>query len=382
MAARKNWFSRSCLATATLIWVGSPAVAEVAGSVDAGLQDLAAQIVQKSTAADRTKIAILPFPNADKSCSVLSTYIVDELTLALFTVPNSKLTIVERAQLESLINELTIGEGGLLNPETTKELGKISGVQALAVGTITVIGDTLRINSRLVATDTGETVSAAAVNIPKTNAINDLLGQRTPCGTLIAGASSGGGKGGSAGTSPIPGTKGAMPPMPMPVLPGGQFSTGDLTFSVQSASRSEDKRTVTVSIMVVNTGSETLDAMFLGPRPMVADNQGNTAMVSHVTGMGVCLDPWRQPWNSGLDSCWEQGSANMTTLMPQGQNLVLMRFQIEPSKEDPQSNEADDKKANIISGDSVSFSSRLGVQKGEKGKPKGYSIGIANIPLK
>ncbi|MBK8638393.1 MAG: hypothetical protein IPN92_08930 [Chromatiaceae bacterium] len=381
MTARNGLWRRSCFAAMILVFAGAPAGAEVAGSVDAGLQDLAAQIVQKSTAADRTKIAILPFPNADKTCSVLSTYIVDELTLALFSVPASKLTIVERAQLESLINELTIGEGGLLNPETTKELGKISGVQALAVGTITVIGDTLRINSRLVATDTGETISAAAVNVPKTNAIHELLGQRTPCGTLIGGTSNGVGTGSSSGTT-MPGRKGGTPPMPMPVLSGSQFTTGDLTFSVQSASRSEDKKAVNISFMVINGGSEPLDAMFLGPQALLSDSQGNSALATHVTGMGVCvIEGHGDGWQTDLPRCWDRAGGNMTTLMPQGQNLVLMRFSVQEDKK-PRDEGGGETKPVVLSGDSVSFSSRLGVKKGEKGKPQGYSIGIANIPLK
>jgi hypothetical protein len=56
---------------------------------------------------------------------VLSTYVVDELILSLFSVPDAKLDIVERSQLEALISELQIGEGGLLNPETTKKLGNM-----------------------------------------------------------------------------------------------------------------------------------------------------------------------------------------------------------------------------------------------------------------
>lgn len=371
MAAQDRWFRCVSWVAAMLVWTGAATAAEVAGSVDAGLQALAVQIVQKSTAADRTKIAILPFPHADKSCSVLSTYIVDELTLALFTVPNSKLTIVERAQLESLINELKIGAGGLLNPETTKELGKISGVQALTVGTITMIGDTLRINSRLVATDTGETISAAAVNVTKTNAINDLLGQSVSCGNLFAGPSAGDGKGSAAGAPPVPGAKGATPPKPMPVLSGTQFTTGDLTFSIQSISRSQDKKSVSISFTVVNTGNEPLHALFIGPQALLSDNQGNTALASYVTGIGVCGDHWI----NNIDYCWQYRTGDMTMLMPQSQNLVLMRF----TASEPKNNQD---KETTLSGDSLSFSSRLGIQKGEKGKPKAYPIGIANIPLK
>ncbi len=104
-------------------------MAEVAGSPEAGLKTLAEEIVTKVTAADRKMIAILPFPNADGTCSVLSAYLADELILSLFSIPGSTLEIVERSQLEAILGELQIGEGGLLNPKTTENVGNISGVK-------------------------------------------------------------------------------------------------------------------------------------------------------------------------------------------------------------------------------------------------------------
>jgi TolB-like protein len=163
-----------------------PTVAQVAGPVEAGLAQLAKQIVAKSQAAGKTAIAVLPFPNADGSCSVLSNFIADELIQSLFNVPDSRLQIVERAQLDIVINELRLGVSGLLNPETTKRLGNQSGVGALTVGTITVIGDTVRINARLIATDSGMAISAAAVDIPKVAAVSELLKQPVTTGPTCA----------------------------------------------------------------------------------------------------------------------------------------------------------------------------------------------------
>src|SRR3954453_172376 len=86
-----------------------PALAQVEGPVEQGLAQLATQIVAKSRDAGKTAIAVLPFPNADGSCSVLSKFIPDELIQSLFNVPGSKLEIVERAQLEAVIDELKLG---------------------------------------------------------------------------------------------------------------------------------------------------------------------------------------------------------------------------------------------------------------------------------
>jgi TolB-like protein len=179
----------SVLALGALL--GQPAVAQVEGPVEQGLTQLASQIVARSTAAGKTTVAVLPFPNADGSCSVLSNFIVDELIQRLFTVPGSQIQIVERAQLETVINELRLGASGLLNPETTKRLGSQSGVSALTVGTITVIGDRVRINARLIATDTGMAISAAAVDIPKVAAVSELLSQPVTTGPTCAPRSTG-----------------------------------------------------------------------------------------------------------------------------------------------------------------------------------------------
>jgi class 3 adenylate cyclase len=58
----------------------------------------------------------------------------------------------------------------------------MSGVSALTVGTITVLGDAVRLNARLVATDTGRTISAAAVTVPRTQTVADLLGRPVASG--------------------------------------------------------------------------------------------------------------------------------------------------------------------------------------------------------
>jgi hypothetical protein len=127
----------AALVAAVLLFAASPAPAEVAPSLDAGLTQLAADIVTKSKAKDRNKIAVLPFPNTDGSCSVLSNFLVDKLINSLFQVPDSGQTIVERSQLEALLDELEMGDKGLLDASTTQKLGSIHGVQALVLGSIT-----------------------------------------------------------------------------------------------------------------------------------------------------------------------------------------------------------------------------------------------------
>jgi TolB-like protein len=276
------------------ISLATPARTQVAGSVEAGLAQLAQQIVAKSTAADRTTIAVLPFPHAEGSCSVLSTYIVDELILSLFSVPDSKLDIVERAQLEALITELKMSEGGLLNPETTKQLGNLSGVSALTMGTITVIGDSVRLNARLVATDTGRTISAAAVTVPRTQTLNDLISRPVTSGLTCGGFQAAtpvpdpaGAASAAASTSPSS-TRSASYPQQVESTDHAQVFVEGIKGTVTTAGKSEDGKYLTIALQVENTTKRDLRIGLIGPEPAALDNTGGVYKLKTFSGSGQC----------------------------------------------------------------------------------------------
>ena len=236
------------------------AMAQTVNSVEDGLKQLAQTIVEKSSAAELTRIAVLPFPNADGTCSVLSTYLVDELILSLFSLPNSRIEIVERSQLEALLAEMQMGEGGLLNPATTKQLGNLSGVGALTLGTITIIGDAIRVNARLVATETGRTISAAAITVPKTQALDALLKQPVTTGPTCGKRSAEKQSGGGDSTLVVPA--------------GTAIEQGGLQFSVMNAARSQDKSAVTLTIGIRNTRKNGIRLIWVQPVPAISDLTG------------------------------------------------------------------------------------------------------------
>ena len=154
-----------------------PAVANVAEGIDS----LAEQIVARSAAADRTTIAIASFPHVDDTCSELSNFLVDELVLSLFSLPDNELSIIERSQLDRIFSELELSLSGAVDANTTKELGRVHGVETLLVGTLTNLGDDLRVNARLIDTETAQVYSAAAINIPRTSTFEELM-QRPAAG--------------------------------------------------------------------------------------------------------------------------------------------------------------------------------------------------------
>ena len=140
-----------------------------------GLDQLAVQIVARSADADRTTIAISSFPHVDNTCSELSNFLVDELVLSLFSLPDNDISIIERSQLDRIFAELELSMSGAVDANTTQELGRVHGVGTLLVGTLSTIGEDLRINARLIDTETAQVYSAAAINIPLTSTFKDLM---------------------------------------------------------------------------------------------------------------------------------------------------------------------------------------------------------------
>ena len=169
--------------------------------VEDGIDNLARQIVERSRSEGGTTIAISAFPHVDDSCSELSNFLVDELVLSLFSVPDADLQIIERSQLGRIFSELELSMSGAVDANTTQELGRIHGVDTLLVGSLTTIGDDLRVNARLINTETAQVYSAAAVNVPKTSTLEELMGRHSTSGCTMSPTGQGGGASAQDGRS-------------------------------------------------------------------------------------------------------------------------------------------------------------------------------------
>jgi TolB-like protein len=71
--------------------------------------------------------------------------------------------IVERDKLESLLKELRLGETRFIDPATAQKIGKGLSAAYVLTGAYTVVGTQLRIDARLVRTETGEVVLAREI---------------------------------------------------------------------------------------------------------------------------------------------------------------------------------------------------------------------------
>ena len=115
--------------------------------------------------AAKPRIAVVEFTDSSWKVTELGRILSEELITKLFLT--EKYDVVERFLLKKVVEEHKLIRDGILDPNSAKELGKVLGVDAVVTGTIAEVGDTLRVNARVISADTGEIFSAAAASLPK-----------------------------------------------------------------------------------------------------------------------------------------------------------------------------------------------------------------------
>ena len=75
------------------------------------------------------------------------------------------LLLVERARLAEVMGEIKLGQSGAVDAATAPEIGKLADAQALVIGTAADLGDRYRIDARIIATESGETLAAASASV-------------------------------------------------------------------------------------------------------------------------------------------------------------------------------------------------------------------------
>ena len=105
--------------------------------------------------ADTKTVAISYFDNTSGSeqYNPLSKGLADMLITDLSSVKS--IQIVEREKLESLLNEISLGEEKFINPSTAQKLGKGLGAEYILTGAFLSIEPLMRIDARLVNVETG-----------------------------------------------------------------------------------------------------------------------------------------------------------------------------------------------------------------------------------
>ena len=107
---------------------------------------------------ERMSIAVLPFSSQGIGGELNGVDLLDKLITGF--VNSKRFKVIERAQLEKILNEQKLGLSGIVDPSTAAEIGKGIGVDAVVLGSVTRAGNSLSIDARLIDTESAAIISA------------------------------------------------------------------------------------------------------------------------------------------------------------------------------------------------------------------------------
>lgn len=108
-------------------------------------------------------VAVLYFQNmGNPELEPLKVGLTQMLTTDLVGAGGVK--VVERTELQSVLDELKLGHSAVVDKDTSAKLGKLLGAEYLVLGSYFSLAGTLRVDARLVKVETGEVVHAYGSN--------------------------------------------------------------------------------------------------------------------------------------------------------------------------------------------------------------------------
>jgi TolB-like protein len=142
-------------------------------SYEVGLKAVAASLVAKLEEANQHSGTVLDFTDLQGSPNELGRFLAQELSDQLVSA-GKKMSFVDRANLQTLLREHKLSVEGLVNPESTRKLGNLIGIDTIIFGTTTSMGDKIRLSVRAVNVETGKIVASQTTALPAIGGLGEL----------------------------------------------------------------------------------------------------------------------------------------------------------------------------------------------------------------
>jgi curli biogenesis system outer membrane secretion channel CsgG len=154
----------------------SPGASEPApqGDLETRVGDLSQQIAREMTDNQKRTIAVVEFVDLKGRVTDFGRFLAEELITRLYQT--RKFKVIERQLLNKVVAEQKLSLTGVVDPSSAQKLGRLLGVDAIASGTVTDLGKTLKVNARLIDTTTAEVFAVASAEIFKDESVARLLG--------------------------------------------------------------------------------------------------------------------------------------------------------------------------------------------------------------
>lgn len=112
----------------------------------------------------KRRLAVLPFRGLDPALNAEGEAMSERLLSRLYG--RGGIELIERSRLQQVMSEMSLGATGALDRKSVKELGRLSGAEALVLGTVVRGQRGLELAARVVDVESGRLLAAAAARLP------------------------------------------------------------------------------------------------------------------------------------------------------------------------------------------------------------------------
>jgi hypothetical protein len=189
--------NRNTLAMLLAFWLGAMGVAG-AQTLEQEMSGLAGKIGKSLASQGFKSVAAIDFTDLQGQPTELGRFLSEELAVEI--VSTGGVSMVDRANIKSILAEHKLTEEGLVDPANAKKLGEFAGVDAILIGNVTALDDGVVLMVKAIATSSAQIVAAGKIKFPKTSEMQQLLNRGISGSTAIA-SSRASGTGGESGTT-------------------------------------------------------------------------------------------------------------------------------------------------------------------------------------
>lgn len=130
------------------------------------LNKLATDLAARIHALKHDRVTVLDFVDLDKKPNKLGKFLTQKLQAAL-AEPSHDLSVVDQSQLPQLFDQMEMLSEGLLDPDTGKQLGKVTGVEVVIVGTVLVSSLSVKLDVKAIDLQTAKLITGANASVSR-----------------------------------------------------------------------------------------------------------------------------------------------------------------------------------------------------------------------
>ncbi|NOZ62261.1 MAG: hypothetical protein GXO74_11315 [Calditrichaeota bacterium] len=117
-------------------------------------------------------VAVFAFEESNSQAQGLGKTLSEMLTTAL--IQKQKFTVMERTQLEKILQEQSLSQTGVIDTEVALKVGRLAGLQAVILGNVSRLNRRIEADVRLIDVETGKALGAANGKVDDVENVRDL----------------------------------------------------------------------------------------------------------------------------------------------------------------------------------------------------------------